>query len=80
MLDDGGEGDGAAGLDVVGDVAELGVGLLGDLLDVDVEDAAAGEADRKGVVVADAVALQLGSPAGDDLVGRLVDRALDAPA
>ena len=58
VLDDGGDGDRAAGLEVGGEVLELGEGLARDLLDVDVEDAAAGQADRERVVVGDAVALQ----------------------
>ena len=58
VLDHGGERDRAAGLDVVGDLAELGEGLPVDPLDEDVEDAAAGEPDRERVVVGDAVALQ----------------------
>ena len=60
VLDDGRHGDRATGLDVVGDLTELGEGLLVDLLDVDVEDAAAGQPDRERVVVADAVPLEHG--------------------
>ena len=43
--------------DVVGDGAEFGKRAPRDRLDEDVQDAAAGEPDREGVVVADAVAL-----------------------
>ena len=49
-------------------------------LDEDVEDAAAGQPDRERVVVADAVALQHRRAGRDDLLGQLVDRALDAAA
>ena len=41
------QGDWAARLDVVGDFAELGKGLVVHLLDEDVEDAAAGQPDRE---------------------------------
>ena len=51
-----------------------------DRLDEDVDDAAAGQPDRERVVVADAVALQHRHPGGHDLLGQLVDRALDAAA
>ena len=46
----------------------------------DVDDPAAGQADGERVVVADAVALQLGLPGCDDLVGEFVDGGLDAAA
>ena len=63
MLDDGGQGDRAPGLEVVGDLLELGEGLAVHLLDIHVEDAAAGQADGEGVIVGDAVPLQHGLPA-----------------
>ena len=80
VVDDRGDGDRATGVDGVGDGAELGEGLRRDRLDEDVEDAAAGQADREGVVVGDAVPLQHGGARGHDLLAELVDRALDAAA
>ena len=70
VLDHGGQRDGAAGVDVVGDLTELGEGLLVHLLDVHVEDAAAGQADRERVVVGDAVALEDGSAGPRPRTGR----------
>ena len=49
-------------------------------LDEDVEDPAAGQADGERVVVGDAVPLQDRPPGRDDLLGQVVDRALDAAA
>ena len=69
---------GRPALDVGRHRAELGEALLVDDLDEDVEDAAAGQADRERVLVADAVALQHRLPVGHHLLGQLVDRALDA--
>ena len=80
VLDDGHQRDRAAGLDVGGHLAELREGGARDLLDEDVEDAAAGQADGEGVVVGDAVALEHGLAGGDDGLGQLVDGALDAAA
>ena len=51
-----------------------------DLLDVHVQDAAAGEADGERVVVGDAVPLEDRRAGVDDLLAELVDRALDAAA
>ena len=53
---------------------------LVDLLDEDVEDAAAGQPDRERVVVGDAVPLEHRLAGRDDRLGQLVDRALDAAA
>ena len=78
MLDDCCHGDGTAGSDVVGDLTELGEGDAVDLLDVHVEDAAAGQSDGERVVVADAVALEHRSAVSGDLLAELVDGALDA--
>src|SRR5262249_20911346 len=60
--------------------AELGKGVLRDLLDEDVEDAPTGQPDGICVVVADAVALEHGVAGLDDLLPELVDGALDAAA
>ncbi len=62
VLDHRGERDRAAGIDVGGDLAQLGEGLAGDALDVHVEDPAAGQADGERVVVGDAVPLEGGVP------------------
>jgi hypothetical protein len=50
MIDKGRDGNGPAGVYVGRHLAELGEGVAVDLLDVDVEDGAAGEADGEGVV------------------------------
>ena len=63
MLDDRGDRDRTAGLDVGRDVLQLGECLAADLLDVHVEDPAAGEADGEGLVVGDAVPLEHRDPA-----------------
>ena len=68
MLDHRRHRDRPAGLDVGGDVAELGEGLLRHGLDPDVEDASARETDGVGVLVADAVPLQCRGPRLDDLL------------
>ena len=49
---------GSSRADRGGQVAQLGEQLAADRLDEDVQDPAAGQADREGVVVADPVALQ----------------------
>ena len=71
---------GSCRVDRLGDLAELGERLPGDRLDEHVEDAAAGQADGERVVVADAVALERRHAGLDDVLGLLVDRALDAAA
>ena len=78
MVDHGGDRDGPPCGDVGSHHVELGKGLPGDRFDEDVENAAAGETDREGVVVADAVALQPGDAGGRHLDGRLIDGRLDA--
>ena len=81
VVDDGGDGHRASGLDVVAHLAELGEGLLvDDGLDEHVEDAAAGQPHRERVVVGDPVALQDRGAGRHDLLAELVDRALDAAA
>ena len=78
--DHGGHGDRLARGDRGGHLTELRVALLADRLDEDVDDAAAGEADRQRGVVADAVALQHRLPGLEHLLGELIHRALDASA
>jgi hypothetical protein len=80
VVDDGRDRHRAAGLDVGGDGAQLGKGLLRHGLHEHVEDAAARQPDRERVVVADPVALEDRGPRGHDLKAELVDGALDAPA
>jgi len=80
VLDHRGDRDGAARLDVLGDRTELGEALGAHGLDEDVEDAAAGQPDGDGVVVADAVALEHRSPAGHHRLRQLVDGRLDTAA
>ena len=63
-----------------GQVTQLGEQLTADRLDEHVQDAAAGQADREGVVVADPVGLQGRPAARDDLAAQLVHGALDTPA
>src|SRR6185312_10271499 len=78
--DHGGGGDRDAGLDRGGDLPHLGEGLPADRLDEDVDDAAAGQADGEGGVVADPVALQHGLPGGGDFARQIIDGAVDAAA
>ena len=60
---------------------ELGKRAARDRFDEDVDDAAAGEPDGEGVVVADAVTLRAAAlPSAHHVVGQFVDRALDAAA
>src|SRR5262249_37659960 len=76
----GGHADRLTGVDRGGHVTELREYLLADRLDEDIDDAAAGEPHRQRGVVADPVPLQHRLAALADLLGQLVDRALDAPA
>lgn len=69
---------GQAGLDVRRHLTELRERRARDRLDEDVEDPAAGQADRYRVVVAHAIALQHGPPGRDHLLAQLIDRTLDA--
>ena len=63
-----------------GDLVELGKAHRIDPLDEHVEDPTAGQPDRKGVAVGDAVALQHRPGPGEHLPAQLVDRPLHAPA
>ena len=76
MFDHGGDGDRPAGLNVGRNIGELRERLLRDLLNEDVKNPAAGQADCEGVIVADAVALQHGVAVIDDLLRKSVDRRL----
>ena len=64
--------------DVVGDGVEVRKRLARHRFDEDVQNAAAGETDREGVVVADAVALQPGDAGVRHLDRRFIDGRLDA--
>ena len=64
--------------DGVRDRGQLREGGTRHRLGEDVDDSAARQADGEGVVVGDAVALQLGPSGLDHLTGQLVDRGLDA--
>jgi hypothetical protein len=61
-LDDGDDGDRLVPPDRQRELAQLGERLAGHRLDEDVEDAAAGQPHREGVVVAHAVAPEQGLP------------------
>ena len=80
MLDHGGDGDRPRGLDVGRDLGQLGEGLLRHLLHEDVQDPAAGETDREGVVVGDPVPLEHWLAVGHDLLREVIDRVLHASA
>ena len=78
--DHGGDGHGLVALHGGRQVPQLGEQLAADRLDEHVQDAAAGQAHREGVVVTDPVGLQDGLAGRSDLAAQLVDGALDAAA
>ena len=80
MFDNCCDGHRAAGLDVGCNVSQLWKSLLRHLLDEDVEDPAAGQANRERVVVADPVALQDGVAVCDHFLRKRIDRGFHAAA
>ena len=80
MRDHGGDRDWPVLGDVVGHGLEFRKRRARDRFDEDVDDAAAGEPDREGVVVADSVALEPRRAVPHNVGGQFVDRALDAAA
>jgi hypothetical protein len=78
--DDRGAGDRPLAGDRLVDRLEFGKSAGGDRFDEDVDDPAAGQPHCEGVIVTHAVALEHRNAAADDLLGKFVDRTLDAAA
>jgi hypothetical protein len=78
MFDHRCDGNGTAGLDVGRNISELRERLLRHLLYEDIENPTARQADSKGIVVADAVALQHGVAVIDHLLRKRINRRLHA--
>ena len=76
--DDGRNRDSTVLTDVVGHLVKVGERRSRHRLDEDVDDAAAGQADREGIAVADPIAVQPWRPGLRHLGGQFINSALDA--
>jgi hypothetical protein len=80
VVDHGRDRHGMASLYIRENVLELWERGPIDLLDVHVDDPATGQSNGEGIEVGDAVPLQHRRARRQDLLGELIDRALDAAA
>ena len=78
MSDNSRDRDGTVRTDVVAHLVEVGECSLRYRLDEDVDDAAAGQANREGIVVADPITFQPRSPGLRDVGSQFINSALHA--